>query len=205
MKKLFAVALCVVMLSLFLSACNDIRPPDPNVPNPIATITMNDGGTITFVLYYRNAPNTVRNFIALALDGFYDELIFHRVSSNFMIQGGCPAGAGTGGPGYTIVCETEDNPHSHTRGAVSMAHAGTDTGGSQFFIMTDNNIGLDGRHTIFGRVFSGMDVVDRIARQTGQVGGDGTVTPSDPMYIVSIEIETHGHTFREPVTRRRSD
>jgi len=204
MKKLFAAALSVIMLLFLLSACNRIPPPDPNVQNPVATITMSDGGTIVIVLYYRQAPNTVRNFIALADDGFYDGVIFHRVSPTFMIQGGCPDGRGTGGPGYNIVCETANNPHTHVSGIVSMAHAGPNTGGSQFFIMTGDAPNLNGVHTAFGRVISGIDVVYRIANQPGQAGWDGTITPTNPMYMVSVEIETHGHTFRQPVTRRAS-
>ena len=199
MKKIILLLTCALLISTMLVACGERT-------NPIATITMSDGGIIEIELYYDVAPNTVLNFVALANDGFYDGLIFHRVSPTFMIQGGCPNGDGRGGPGYVIACETEDNP-SHDRGVLSMAHAGLDTGGSQFFIMTGNAPHLDGGHTAFGRVLEGMDVVDRIASQPGtpnmgMFGSDGTYSPTDPMYIVSIEIETHGQTFRRPATIR---
>lgn len=121
-----------------------------------------DRGTIVLELYVAEAPGTVQNFERLANSGFYDGLTFHRVISNFVIQGGCPRGDGTGGPGYTIPCETEDNPHHHLRGSLSMAHAGKDTGGSQFFICHRPQPHLDGKHTVFGQVTSGMDVVDAI-------------------------------------------
>ena len=178
-----------------------IPPATPGVQNPVVRLWMSDGSGIELILYYDRAPNTVRNFIALAQDGFYDGLIFHRVSPTFMIQGGCPSGAGNGGPGYSIPCETADNP-SHQRGVLSMAHAGTNTGGSQFFIMTADAPHLDGRHTAFGRVASDMclDSVDIIANQSGIMSADRTVRPSDPLYIDRVEVETYGHTFAPPVT-----
>lgn len=121
-----------------------------------------DKGNIVLELFPKEAPGTVANFIKLANDGFYDGLTFHRVISNFVIQGGCPEGNGTGGPGYTIKCETEGNPHKHGTGTLSMAHAGKDTGGSQFFITHSPQPHLDGVHTVFGQVISGMDVVNKI-------------------------------------------
>ncbi len=105
-------------------------------------------------------PNTVANFEKLAKEGFYDGLTFHRVIDDFVIQGGCPKGNGTGGPGYTIKCEINDNKHG--TGALSMAHAGKDTGGSQFFITHSPQPHLDGVHTVFGKVISGMDVVNSV-------------------------------------------
>ncbi|MED4162692.1 peptidylprolyl isomerase, partial [Halalkalibacterium halodurans] len=108
------------------------------------------------------APGTVENFEKLAKEGFYDGLTFHRVIPSFVAQGGCPIGNGTGGPGYTIKCETEGNPHKHVAGALSMAHAGKDTGGSQFFIVHEPQPHLDGVHTVFGQVIEGMDTVLRI-------------------------------------------
>jgi peptidyl-prolyl cis-trans isomerase B (cyclophilin B) len=121
-----------------------------------------DRGTIILDLFPDEAPGTVANFTKLADSGFYDGLTFHRVIPNFVIQGGCPRGDGTGGPGYTIPCETDGNPHRHERGSLSMAHAGKDTGGSQFFICHSPQPHLDGVHTVFGRVREGMEVVDRI-------------------------------------------
>jgi len=119
-----------------------------------------DKGNIELVLFDKEVPNTAANFEKLAKEGFYDGLTFHRVIPNFMIQGGCPKGSGTGGPGYTIKCEI--NPHKHGTGALSMAHAGKDTGGSQFFITHSPQPHLDGVHTVFGKVVKGMDVVNRI-------------------------------------------
>lgn len=119
-----------------------------------------DKGNIELVLFDKDAPNTVKNFEKLANSGFYNGLKFHRVIPNFVIQGGCPRGDGTGGPGYTIKCEINHNKHG--TGALSMAHAGKDTGGSQFFITHSPQPHLDGRHTVFGRVEKGMDVVNKI-------------------------------------------
>jgi peptidyl-prolyl cis-trans isomerase B (cyclophilin B) len=125
-----------------------------------ATMTTNLGD-ITFELYDEDAPKTVDNFRTLADKGFYDGLTFHRVIRDFMIQGGCPQGTGTGGPGYTF--EDEINEHKVTRGALAMANAGPNTNGSQFFIVTVGEAPwLDGKHTVFGRVTDGMDVVDRL-------------------------------------------
>lgn len=123
-----------------------------------------DKGTMKIELFPNEAPGTVKNFISLIEKGFYDGLTFHRVIPNFVIQGGCPKGDGTGGPGYTIKCETEGNPHKHQRGSLSMAHAGKDTGGSQFFICHSPQPHLDGVHTVFGRVVEGLDVVDKIEK-----------------------------------------
>ena len=118
-------------------------------------------GDITFDLFDDAAPKTVENFTKLAKDGFYDGLTFHRIISDFMIQGGCPEGTGTGGPGYTF--EDEFNDHKVVRGALAMANAGPNTNGSQFFIVTIGEAGwLDGKHTVFGEVTNGMDVVDAI-------------------------------------------
>ncbi|MCM3077957.1 MULTISPECIES: peptidylprolyl isomerase [Brevibacillus] len=127
-----------------------------------AQITMENGNQIEIELFDQEAPGTVGNFEKLASEGFYNGLSFHRVIPGFVAQGGCPHGTGTGGPGYTIKCETKGNPHKHLRGALSMAHAGKDTGGSQFFICYDSFPHLDGVHTVFGRVTSGMEHVDAI-------------------------------------------
>jgi peptidyl-prolyl cis-trans isomerase B (cyclophilin B) len=125
-----------------------------------ATMTTNHGD-ITFELFDADAPKTVENFRTLARKGFYDGLIFHRIIKDFMIQGGCPKGTGTGGPGYDF--EDEFNDHKVVRGALAMANSGPNTNGSQFFIVTVGAAGwLDGKHTVFGQVTSGMDVVDKL-------------------------------------------
>jgi peptidyl-prolyl cis-trans isomerase B (cyclophilin B) len=116
-------------------------------------------GTINIQFFDADAPNTVKNFVDLAEKGFYDGLTFHRVINNFMIQGGCPQGSGTGGPGYKINCEI--NPNKHQAGSLSMAHAGKNTGGSQFFICHSPQSHLDGVHTVFGKT-EDMDVVNAI-------------------------------------------
>ncbi len=140
-------------------------------------------GPITFELFDADAPKTVENFRKLAGDGFYDGLTFHRVISDFMIQGGCPLGTGTGGPGYTF--EDEFNDHKVVRGALAMANAGPNTNGSQFFIVTTAAAPwLDGKHTVFGQVTEGLDVVDRLEA----VPTDGQDRPSEPIGITSIEL-----------------
>lgn len=124
-----------------------------------AKILMENGEIILIDLFGEAAPQTVANFEKLANEGFYNGLNFHRVIPGFVSQGGCPNGNGTGGPGYCIPCETEGNPHTHVPGALSMAHRGKDTGGSQFFIVHDPQPHLDGRHTVFGQVTEGLDYV----------------------------------------------
>lgn len=121
-------------------------------------------GDMKIQFYDNDAPGTVENFVNLSKKGFYDGLTFHRVIPNFVIQGGCPNGNGMGGPGYTIKCETSGGNQYHDRGVLSMAHAGKNTGGSQFFICHSrtNTSHLDGVHTCFGKVTEGVDVVDQI-------------------------------------------
>lgn len=121
-------------------------------------------GVMKVNFYDEDAPNTVANFIKLAKSGFYDGLTFHRVISDFVIQGGCPKGNGSGGPGYSIKCELIGNNQYHDRGVLSMAHAGKDTGGSQFFIChsRNNTSHLDRKHTCFGKVYEGLEVIDTI-------------------------------------------
>ena len=134
----------------------------------MSTATMHtSAGPIQLELFDEDAPKTVENFRKLSTDGFYDGLVFHRVIPDFMIQGGCPQGTGTGGPGYTF--EDEFNDHKIERGALAMANAGPNTNGSQFFIVTTEAAPwLDGKHTVFGRVTEGMDAVDAIEKtQTG--------------------------------------
>ncbi len=123
-----------------------------------------DKGVMKVEFFDKDAPNTVTNFINLSKKGFYDGLTFHRVIPGFVIQGGCPKGDGRGGPGYTIKCELDGDNQFHDRGVLSMAHAGRDTGGSQFFIChnRENTQHLDRQHTVFGKVSEGIDIVDKI-------------------------------------------
>jgi len=140
-------------------------------------------GTIEIDFFDADAPKTVANFTKLANDGFYDGLVFHRVIKDFMIQGGCPQGTGTGGPGYTF--EDEFNQHKIVRGALAMANAGPNTNGSQFFIVTIPAAEwLDGKHTVFGQVTSGMDTVDKIEGSET----DRHDAPVTPVLIESISI-----------------
>jgi cyclophilin family peptidyl-prolyl cis-trans isomerase len=147
-----------------------------------ATLTTSEG-TIVIELFDEDAPNTVQNFTSLAQKGFYDGLIFHRVIRGFMLQGGCPEGTGTGGPGYTFA--DEFNSRRVVRGALAMANAGPNTNGSQFFIVTaDECPWLDGKHTVFGEVSGGMDVVDAIE----STNTDGRDRPTAPIGIESVTI-----------------
>ena len=148
-----------------------------------ATLHTNHG-QIEIELFDEDAPKTVENFLKLARDGFYDDVIFHRVIPDFMIQGGDPTGTGTGGPGYTF--EDEQNEHKVERGALAMANAGPNTNGSQFFIVTaDACPWLDGKHTVFGRVTSGLEVADTIS----QLPSDSGDKPRDDAVIERLEIE----------------
>ncbi len=121
-------------------------------------------GTMKVEFFEKDAPGTVENFVKLSKEGFYDGLTFHRVIPNFVIQGGCPDGTGMGGPGYTIKCELDGDNQYHDKGVLSMAHAGRDTGGSQFFIChsRENTQHLDRNHTVFGKVYEGLEVIDTI-------------------------------------------
>jgi len=121
-------------------------------------------GTMKVEFFEKDAPGTVDNFVKLSQDGFYDGLTFHRVIPNFVIQGGCPDGTGMGGPGYNIKCELDGENQYHDRGVLSMAHAGRDTGGSQFFIChsRENTAHLDRHHTVFGKVYEGLEIIDTI-------------------------------------------
>ena len=140
-------------------------------------------GTIEVELFDEDAPKTVENFTRLAGEGFYDGLIFHRVIPDFMIQAGCPRGNGTGGPGYSF--EDEFNEHPIARGYLAMANAGPNTNGSQFFIVTaDACSWLDGKHTVFGEVKDGMDVVEKL----DGVSTDGSDRPTEPVGIVTVAL-----------------
>lgn len=147
---------------------NSAKSQTNNDKNPVVTITMAEGGQIELELYPEIAPNTVNNFISLVNKGFYNGLNFHRVIEGFMIQGGDPEGDGSGGPGYSIKGEFEDNGFDnnlkHTRGVISMARTrNPDSTGSQFFIIHKDSAHLDGKYAAFGEVIDGMDVVDNIA------------------------------------------
>jgi peptidyl-prolyl cis-trans isomerase B (cyclophilin B) len=150
----------------------------------MSTVTMTTSqGPIVLELFDEDAPKTVENFRTLAEQGFYDGLVFHRVIRGFMLQGGCPQGTGTGGPGYTF--EDEFNAHPIVRGALAMANAGPNTNGSQFFIVTaDECPWLDGKHTVFGQVTEGMDVVEAI----DAVATDGRDRPTEPVGIESVSV-----------------
>jgi cyclophilin family peptidyl-prolyl cis-trans isomerase len=149
-----------------------------------ATLHTNHG-VVEVELFDDDAPKTVENFRKLAADGFYDGVVFHRVIPDFMIQGGDPTGTGTGGPGYTF--EDEINEHKVERGALAMANAGPDTNGSQFFVVTaEATPWLDGKHTVFGRVTSGMDVVDSISG----VETDANDKPHEAVVIERVELDS---------------
>ena len=170
--------------------------------NPIVTITMTNGDVMKAELYPEIAPNTVNNFISLVKKGFYDGLIFHRVISGFMIQGGCPDGPGMGGPGYNIRGEFSqngfNNPLKHEAGVLSMARAmHPDSAGSQFFIMHKPAPHLDGSYAAFGKITEGMDVVNKIA----ETDTDYSDRPLDEQKIQSMTVETFGVDYPEPEKR----
>lgn len=166
---------------------------------PVVTIEMKDGAEIKLELYPEVAKNTVNNFISLIKENFYDGLIFHRVIKGFMIQGGCPQGSGTGGPGYGIKGEFSGNgvrnELKHERGVISMARsAHPDSAGSQFFIMHKDSPHLDGQYAAFGKVIEGMDEVDKIAEmETGY-----NDRPVDEPTIKKMTVDLNGYEFSEP-------
>lgn len=169
--------------------------------NPVVTITMENNDVIKAELYPEIAPNSVNNFVSLVKKGFYDGLIFHRVIEGFMIQGGCPQGTGTGGPGYSIKGEFAQNgfPNAlkHEAGVLSMARAmHPNSAGSQFFIMHEAAPHLDGSYAAFGKVVEGMDVVNKIA----EADTDWNDRPLDPQVIKSMTVETFGVDYPEPET-----
>ena len=167
--------------------------------NPVITITMDNGDVIKAELYPEIAPVSVNNFISLVKKGFYDGLTFHRVIEGFMIQGGCPLGNGTGGPGYTIRGEFSQNgfhnPLKHEAGVLSKARAmHPDSAGSQFFIMHKAAPHLDGAYAAFGKVTDGLDVVNKIA----ETDTDWNDAPLDPQVIRTITVDTFGVDYPEP-------
>jgi peptidyl-prolyl cis-trans isomerase B (cyclophilin B) len=164
--------------------------------NPTFEMILQDGGVLKGELYPDAAPQSVGNFIALANSGFYDGLIFHRCIPGFMIQGGCPKGTGTGGPGYSIKGEFEQNgvpnPIRHTYGVLSMARSmKMDSAGSQFFVMTSDSPHLNGAYAAFGKVLEGMEEAERIVA----VPTDRNDRPNKPQTIRSIRVETYGQVF----------
>lgn len=167
--------------------------------NPIVTFEMENGDIMKAELYPEIAPNTVNNFISLINKGFYDGLIFHRVISGFMIQGGCPQGIGTGGPGYNIKGEFKQNGFTnnlkHSAGVLSMARAmHPDSAGSQFFIMHKNAPHLDGAYAAFGQIIEGMDVVNKIA----ETDTDYNDRPLEKQVMKKVTVDTKGETYPEP-------
>lgn len=166
---------------------------------PIVTFEMENGDIIKAELYPDTAPNTVNNFISLINAGFYNGLIFHRVIKNFMIQGGCPEGTGTGGPGYNIAGEFSHNGFAnnllHDAGVLSMARSmHPDSAGSQFFIMHKAAPHLDGEYAAFGKVTEGMDIVNRIAETVT----DWNDKPLEPQKIKKVTVDTFGISYPEP-------
>lgn len=202
MKRLLCIALCLILLGTMGCTSGEKNKTEEETMHseyPIVTITMKDGGVIKLELYPKIAPESVKNFISLANSKFYDGLIFHRVISGFMIQGGCPKGNGTGGPGYNIKGEFSangvDNSLSHERGVISMARAmAYDSAGSQFFICHADSQFLDGQYAAFGKVIEGMDVVDAIA----SVKTNSQDKPLQDQVIDSIRVDTFGVEYGEP-------
>ncbi len=169
------------------------------MPNPVVTIEMENGDVIRAELYPETAPNSVNNFISLIRKGFYDGLIFHRCIPGFMIQGGCPQGTGTGGPGYAIRGEFTQNGFrndlAHDRGVLSMARAmDPNSAGSQFFIMVDKAPHLDGQYAAFGKVTQGMEAVDAIVA----VKTDWNDRPRQEQKMKKVAVETFGVDYPEP-------
>ena len=181
------------------SESSNVNSSEVNESLPLATITVDGYGVMEAELYPEIAPNTVNNFIDLANKGFYNNLKFHRVIKNFMIQGGDPKGDGTGGPGYSIEGEFTSNGFAnslkHTKGVLSMARLGEDpnSAGSQFFIVTKEAAHLDGDYAAFGKVISGLDVLEKIENVK-----TSNEKPKEDVVIKSITVDTKGITYKEP-------
>jgi len=199
-KIIFLTILILIVISLItILGVGYYKKATYKAQNPIATMEIEDYGTIKIELYPEYAENTVKNFIALSNNGFYDGLTFHRVIKDFMIQGGDPEGNGTGGPGYSITGEFTDNGFkndlSHTEGVLSMARAqDMDSAGSQFFIVTKDSTYLDGQYASFGKVIKGMDVVHKIEN----VQTDAQDKPVKDVVIESIKVDTKGVDYPSP-------
>ncbi|MGL6193286.1 MAG: peptidylprolyl isomerase, partial [Thermoguttaceae bacterium] len=171
---------------------------DPAKQLPLVLLRTNKGD-ITLELFEDDAPNTVANFINLIESGFYKNLTFHRVLGTFMAQGGDPNGTGSGGPGYTFDCECrQPNARKHFRGSISMANAGPDTNGSQFFLMFTPNASLDGRHTVFGRIVDGIDVLSDIQR----INPEEENQPAPDRIIDAKVLRKRDHNY-EPVKNNK--
>ena len=175
------------------------RKEEKNMANPVVTFEMENGDIMKAELYPDIAPNTVNNFISLVKKGYYDGLIFHRVINGFMIQGGCPEGRGTGGPGYHIKGEFSqngvENPLAHTEGVLSMARAmHPNSAGSQFFIMHKTSPHLDGAYAAFGKIIEGMDVVNKIA----ETQTDYQDRPLTEQKMKKVTVDTMGVDYPEP-------
>lgn len=169
--------------------------------NPVVTFEMKNGGIMKAELYPEIAPNTVNNFISLIQKGYYNGLCFHRVIRGFMIQGGCPEGTGTGGPGYCIRGEFSQNGFEnnlkHSAGVLSMARTmAPDSAGSQFFIMHENSPHLDGAYAAFGKITEGMEIVNKIA----ETNTDYSDRPLEPQILKQVTVETFGEDYPEPET-----
>lgn len=195
LASLLAGALALVGCSN--NTVDEVRTPPKELP--VATIVFKDYGTVEAELYPHIAPNTVNNFISLANSGFYDNLTFHRIIKDFMIQGGDPEGTGMGGPGYSIKGEFTKNKFKndlkHTEGVLSMARSqNKDSAGSQFFIMTKDIPSLDGQYASFGKVISGMDIIHEIEN----VETDANDKPVKDVVIESITVDTKGEKYDEP-------
>ena len=205
-KTMLFVLILVVLASLFTGCVKAVEAEEIDLTTydyshePVATIELETGEVIKVSLLTKIAPNTVNNFITLAMDGFYDGTTFHRVMKDFMIQGGDPLGTGLGGPGYSIKGEFNNNGFAnglkHTRGVISMARTrDKDSAGSQFFIMHKDTASLDGDYASFGVVTEGLEVVDRIA----ETPVDKNDKPIDPVIIKTISIELNGYEQDSPV------
>lgn len=196
-----------LLMLLVLAGCQDKDPAENKEDviektgkKPVVTMTIEGGDSVEMELYPDIAPNTVNNFIALIDEGFYDGLIFHRVISGFMIQGGDPDGNGTGGPGYAIKGEFESNGHKnnllHDKGVVSMARTGApDSAGSQFFIVTGKANQLDGDYAAFGKVIDGMELVEEIE----SVETDSNDKPVKDQKIESMHVDLKGYKPKDPI------
>lgn len=206
LKNIIGILFLVTTIMMMVG-CNTNKPDsqktmvNPIQTTPVVTMVVKDYGTVTLELYPDMAPNTVNNFITLANEGFYDGLTFHRIIKDFMIQGGDPAGNGTGGPGYSIGGEFSANGYEantllHTKGVISMARSlKPNSAGSQFFIMTSDTPSLDGDYAAFGKVISGLDIVEQI----GEVETDGSDRPINKVVIESIRVNTNGTEVPEVV------
>ena len=201
MKRLKLLAVCAA-LTLLLTGCGGSKNDYEDVPNPTATITLEDGRQLRFELYVQEAPNTVANFVSLANSGYYDGMSFYRVLPGCLVQSGDPKGDGTGGPGYSIKGEFSangvENGLSHVRGTISMARQEDyDSAGSQFFILEGSYPEYDGQYAAFGRACDQetLDVLDAITN----VHVDVHQRPLEPVYIASIRVDTKGYTY-SPVT-----